>query len=747
MSTVIPLVRLVSISALLLAAAPAALAAQEVRPSTAGVPVRVRTQSERTLADLMELTNENAPFAVSIKTDSGKTGFVEGERFRLEILSDETCFLTVVEEAPDGAISLVVPAGGADAQARIEKGATLTLPLGSETDGRRFKAQPPHGTSRIKVFATKEPIEIAKDATPAADESERDRRIRKLLEGLSAKAAKAKARPVGSKGVGVTEGDPLDSDAWATAEIRIVTGKDEAELARNRGQDKLADLLIPEEQVRRERPAPAERPARRNPAPPLTAQTSTEANDRYREQWGSTVSSLSGSKSLGPQFVKPRGAQPTVPLGPVNDLIVVRSKAPGAAPGSKAIGGWTAELVPLAPPGSKSLDASPEALAKRISTLQAEDPSIVAIIPNRTWQVFGAAAPQSVKAAGNDEFDPKAPFRGLQWHLNNSENSGFDIRYFRRAIDLIEIEPVTIGLVDQGVHLDESRLADYVWTNAGEIPDNNVDDDGNGHVDDVHGWNFASDSPKLSTGNDVFNHGTYCMSVMTGGAPGKPHHFFGVCSDPVVIPAACVAFDEKAGTAIGSINATFDAMKYAIDNGAKVLNLSLGGPTTTAELFVMNLHPIWDYAEEKDVLVVIAAGNENQDIDVEPVAPACIPRDNTIVVMAVDPSGGPARGWNAATGAWQQYSNYGRNEVDIAAPGTMVLGIPHVDATSYDDGTSYATPIVAAAAAAIWAKHPDWKAADVKRAILESARIVDVLEDKCLTGGMLDIDAALNWTK
>ncbi|MBL9147194.1 MAG: S8 family serine peptidase [Phycisphaerae bacterium] len=745
MSTVIPLVRLVSISALLLA--PTALASQEVRPSTAGVPVRVRTQAERDLAELMNLSNDEAPFAVSIKTDTGKTGFIEGERFRLEILSDETCFITVLEEAPDGALSVVVPGNAGDTQAKLEKGATLVLPIGSEKDGRRFKAQPPHGTSRIKVFATSEPIEIPHGDAAKDEDAARERRIRELLEGLSAKAARGKARPAGSKGVGVTDGDPLDGDAWATAELLIVTGKDEAELAKNRGQDKLADLLIPEDKVRRERPAPAERPARRNPAAPLTAQTSTEANDRYRAQWESTVSAMSGSKSLGPKLVRPRGAQPTVPLAPVSDLIVVRSKAPGGAPGSKAIGRWTTELVPVAPPGSKALDASPEALAKRISALQAEDPSIVAIIPNRTWQVFGGPAPQDVKTARSPEFDPKSPFSGLQWHLNNSENNGFDIRYFQRAIDLIEIEPVTIGLVDQGVHLDESRLADCIWTNAGEIPDNNVDDDGNGYVDDVHGWNFASNSAKLSTGNDVFNHGTYCMSVMTGGAPGKPYHFFGVCHDPVVIPAACVAFDEKAGTAIGPINATFDAMKYAIDNGAKVLNLSLGGPTTANELFVMNLHPIWDYAEEKDVLVVIAAGNENQDIDVEPVAPACIPRDNTIVVMAVDPSGGPARGWNAATGAWQQYSNYGRNEVDIAAPGTMVLGIPNVDATSYDDGTSFATPIVAAAAAAIWAKHPDWKAADVKRAILETARVVDALEDKCLTGGMLDIDAAMNWSK
>jgi subtilisin family serine protease len=75
----------------------------------------------------------------------------------------------------------------------------------------------------------------------------------------------------------------------------------------------------------------------------------------------------------------------------------------------------------------------------------------------------------------------------------------------------------------------------------------------------------------------------------------------------------------------------------------------------------------------------------------------------------------------------------------------MILGIPQVGATSYGDGTSYATPIVTAAAAILMGKHPEWDVATVRRAILETARQVEGLDERCQTGGMLDLKAALEW--
>src|SRR5262249_5724998 len=137
-------------------------------------------------------------------------------------------------------------------------------------------------------------------------------------------------------------------------------------------------------------------------------------------------------------------------------------------------------------------------------------------------------------------------------------------------------------------------------------------------------------------------------------------------------------------------------------------------------------------------------GNENSDNDTTLVFPGNLDRPNVITVMAVDPAGVPARAWNGS--AWEQYSNWGRTTVHIAAPGTMILGIPVTGQTAYGDGTSFAAPVVTAAVAIIEGMHPDWDYRQVRRAILETARPVQGLEEKCTTGGMLDLPAAMAWT-
>jgi hypothetical protein len=722
---------------------------------------KIAVKDATTPLDLFFISNPNAPFAVTLDTEDHRGGYVEGERFRVAITATVDCYITLLSWGTQGEIEQVAPAKattGSDEPLFLKKGETLVVPKGAAA----FKAQPPHGETNLRVFATLEPLtlDLAKagatkepekpsEAQPehqSDQEKEASReRFRKLLLGEKARARGTQ----GTKGIGVEEAppSPLDGKDWEVADLWVMTGSDRKDLAERRGvseedagkpRDQIAvpdeepsGLLIPDEPA-----TPRERPARKNPHAALQPTSGSTASDEYAARWKRVVEGQSASKSIGTRFVPPPAtggrSMPRVDTTPT-DLLIVRTPPKG----SKAIGGrgYTTERVPLVPPGSKAI-GTPEAILKqRVEQLRASDPTISAVIPNRQWRIFGA-----------QDSKEENIFRGLQWHLTNEAASGHDIRWFLAAVDLIDVTPAVIGMVDQGLHLNDARLKPYVAVNKGETPDNGVDDDGNGHVDDVFGWNFASDSATLSSGDDAFNHGSYCSSIIAGGPVTTPGYFFPVAYEPRIVVSACVAWDEKAGTATGSIDATVQAIQYAADRGAKVINLSLGGPSTKLELLLLSGHPVFDELEKKNVLLVIAAGNENIDIDAHPVSPACIDRPNTIVVMATDPDGRPARAYNGTTKTWEQYTNWGRNHVHIAAPGTMILGIPNVDATSYGDGTSYATPIVTATAAVIMGKHPEWDVATVKRAILESARQVEGLDDLCLTGGVLDVEAAFDWT-
>ena len=693
-------------------------------------PIRPMSAAEvRSLRDLLFLRHPGATVAVTAATEDGREGYVEGERFRLRVEADAECFLTVVAFGPDGSVEQLAPAAattGSKAPITLRRGEPLLLPRGDAS----FKALAPHCETTFRIFATPVAIDLPAEA-PAA----------------------------GGKGVGVATGpaSPFEGDAWGETTVLVMTGSTIKDLAERMGMSEEDAKRAPKDRVghgEAEEPAlpelpelpdeiplelptlERERPARRNPGAPLVPQSDSSASTEYRNRWTKVVEGQSGSKAIGTRLVPPRPTQHAMPR--LNDastgLLVVR-RAPS---GSKAIGGrggYVTERVPLVPPGSKAIGASPdEVLRKRVAELRGADPSIVTVVPNRPIAAFGDP-PSSETSI----------FTELQWHLANQVATAMDIRWIHRVLDIMDVKSVLIGMVDQGIHVDDQRLRRLIAVNAGETADNGIDDDRNGLVDDVYGWNFASGTPSLSTANDAFNHGSYCSSIIGGNAGGGRFSFFPVTYSARIIPSACMAWDDKAGAAQGNTDTLLKAIEYAVDRGAKVINLSLGGPCSRIDLLLLEHHPLFAKLREKDVLLIIAAGNENTDIDEHPVSPASLDIPNSIVVMATDPDGQPAREFDAAAGEWKQYTNWGRNTVHIAAPGTMILGIPSVDATSYGNGTSYATPIVTAAAALLWGLHPEWDGATVKRAILETARQVEGLDDKCLTGGMLDLDAAMGW--
>lgn len=303
---------------------------------------------------------------------------------------------------------------------------------------------------------------------------------------------------------------------------------------------------------------------------------------------------------------------------------------------------------------------------------------------------------------------------------------------------------IIVAVIDTGVDYTHEDLLPNMWRNSKEIPDNNIDDDANGYVDDIVGWDFLDNDNKpydlaAASLGDILNggnpgHGTHCAgNVAARGNNGK-----GISG---VAPNAQIMAMRFIGEQ-GTTDAAIKSIRYAVDNGAKVLSNSWGSEGEDSADADENqaLRDAVQYAADHDVLFVAAAGNStiNNDVSEKRAYPASYDHDNIIAVAAVDSQNKIA-----------SFSNYGATKVDIAAPGVKVFSttvgsqysdsvIPMLGANW--DGTSMACPHVAGAAALYWSAHPEKTYAEVKQAILSSAVAIPALQGKTLTGAKLNVE-------
>ena len=300
-------------------------------------------------------------------------------------------------------------------------------------------------------------------------------------------------------------------------------------------------------------------------------------------------------------------------------------------------------------------------------------------------------------------------------------------------------QPVVVAVVDTGLDWNHTDMPwSAIWRNEGEIPGNGVDDDRNGYVDDVIGWDFVRDSDRPW---DHDGHGTFVAGIIAAAGDNDR----GICG---INPHARIMV-LRALNAFGDTRASYlaEAIVYAADNGARVVNVS-AACTPPTRVLAMALA----YAELKGVLVVAAAGNEAED------------------VRKHDPAGVESVLTVATTGLTDEregFSNWGA-AVDIAAPGMDVMslrawrtdlmqGIPGVnykagscfvgeDRCYYRaSGTSFSAPLVTGVASLLFSKDPSLSADQVRRMILQSARDIDVPGLDQHTGyGLLDARGALD---
>ncbi|MEM7131917.1 MAG: S8 family serine peptidase [Chloroflexota bacterium] len=348
------------------------------------------------------------------------------------------------------------------------------------------------------------------------------------------------------------------------------------------------------------------------------------------------------------------------------------------------------------------------------------DPTI-ALDVIRHGQISRLVEQQSAEQNGSQLTDGTNDPRYLeQWALNNSGQTGgtpdADIDA-PEAWSIVTETEIIIGIIDSGIQYTHRDLRNNMWINPGEIADNGIDDDGNGYIDDIYGWDFYDND---NDPNDENGHGTH----IAGTVAAQGNNGTGVTG--VAWRAKLMALRFMNAEGWGYLSDALAAVEYATAMGANITNNSWGGVD-----FVNAMYAAVAKAGDANVLFVSAAGNEGNDNDVTPSYPSSYDLENVISVASTN-----------AHDDLSSFSNYGAASVDLAAPGSYILStIP--DSYGLYSGTSMASPQVAGAAALLWATYPNESAAEIKERLLVSTDLIPALASKTATGGRMNLHKAL----
>lgn len=331
-----------------------------------------------------------------------------------------------------------------------------------------------------------------------------------------------------------------------------------------------------------------------------------------------------------------------------------------------------------------------------------------------------------------------------QWYLNNtgqtyhtsattttSGTADIDINWQDTyEYSSLRGQGVVVAIIDSGLNTTHTELSNNLWTNTAE-QNNNTDDDNNNLIDDIHGWNFISNNDDLS---DALGHGTQAAGIVAATANGAG--IIGIASQAQIMPLKVL--DQNGN---GSTSNVIKAVNYAVAKGANIINMSFGGPGADT----LAMRNVCNNAVSNGTLIVAAAGNGNVDITTHHFAPASISS-----VMAV--------GSIANNGTKASFSNTG-NALSLVTPGARILTtrsggteensnqVLADNSNKYiiSSGTSFSSPMVAAAAALVIQQNPNLTVAQVRTRLQQTARDLGTEgKDTQFGYGLLDISAALS---
>ncbi len=372
----------------------------------------------------------------------------------------------------------------------------------------------------------------------------------------------------------------------------------------------------------------------------------------------------------------------------------------------------------------RAVFAQRQSLAATIWMLEA-DPAVAFAEPN--WIYFH-----------HDVSDDPYYTNGLLWGMYG-DVSRPDSPYGSQADEawlagITGIQSVHVGVIDEGIDLNHEDLSANIWINPYDKKDG-VDNDGNGYVDDIHGWDFANNDNSIYDGKgpkdtSTDSHGTHVSGTIGGkGRNGKG--VAGVNWNVTVISAKFLG--SRGGTLANAIK----AIDYITDLKTRHgLNLPATNNSWGGGGFSQALKDAIERANTFNILFVAAAGNGGSDgvgdnNDAVASYPSSYTNDNVIAVASI-----------TSSGAKSSFSNYGFTTVDLGAPGSGILSTTPKNTYSSYSGTSMATPHVTGAVALYASAHPAATAAQIKAAILSSAVPTALLTGKTATGGRLDVNGA-----
>ena len=321
---------------------------------------------------------------------------------------------------------------------------------------------------------------------------------------------------------------------------------------------------------------------------------------------------------------------------------------------------------------------------------------------------------------------------GIEGSVKNADKSVMDIDI--NAKDMWNLQrrrgndnEIVIAIIDSEIDFSVEELKSSRWINEEEKPNNNIDDDKNGYVDDTYGWDFVNDKPlpeKVEGKEDVC-HGTAIAGIIAGEADNKGITGVAAYTNKKIMPVKILS--NTLSDVVGSTEDLIAAIKYAECQGAKICNLSLGTDKYSSDLKKV--------MEESAMLFVTSSGNcqgpLRRNIDKKPYYPASFKLKNMITVGSI-----------MRTGEISSFCNCGKDTVDIFAPGEDILVINRNNHLSCESGTSLAAPFVTGTAACI-ISIVDVAPEDTKKIICETATIKGNLTEKCRTGGFLNAYEAI----
>lgn len=294
-------------------------------------------------------------------------------------------------------------------------------------------------------------------------------------------------------------------------------------------------------------------------------------------------------------------------------------------------------------------------------------------------------------------------------------------------------EDVIVAVIDTGIDLNQKLLKDHVWRNPGETgldsrgqnkATNGIDDDGNGFIDDVHGWNFAANSEDI---NDTHGHGTHISGIIAAD-PSDDGEFRGLAPNAKIM---VLKYYDPRTPGLDNLRNSIRALEYAVQMGAKIINYS-GGGVEANEIEKGILRE----ANRRGILLVAAAGNEKSNSDDKPFFPAGYDLPNILSVTALD-----------RNHAVLPSSNYGKKSVDVAAPGLKILSTLPSGKLGYMTGTSQATAYVSGTAAQILissGRGSKFPVGELKRRIIQTVARSAALREKTKSGGRVELSRTIS---